>query len=76
MGAPTSKSKLVRIFAVNVRAFRLAAGLSQEALAEKASVHRTYIGMLERCEKNVTICTIERIAGALSVEPWKLLIKK
>lgn len=58
-----------------VRAKRLASGLSQEELAEKAGVHRTYIGMLERSEKNVTIYNIERIAMALDVEPYVLLNK-
>ncbi|WDJ45265.1 helix-turn-helix transcriptional regulator [Xanthomonas campestris pv. campestris] len=48
-------------------------GLSQEDLAEAAGVHRTYIGMLERGEKNVTIYNIERIALALRVRPGSLL---
>lgn len=50
--------------------------MSQEQLAEKAGVHRTYVGMLERGEKNVTIYNIERIAIALSVEPASLLRRK
>lgn len=65
---------LVGIFADNVRRQRLELGLSQEELAEKAGVHRTYVGMLERSEKNVTIYNIERIALALGVEPASLLI--
>ncbi len=52
----------------------MALGLSQEELAERAGVHRTYIGMLEREEKNVTIYNIERIAEALGLEPYKLLV--
>jgi len=67
--------RLVTIFADNVRRERLALGLSQEELAEKAGVHRTYVGMLERSEKNVTIYNIERIAIALQVEPAVLLQK-
>ena len=66
---------LVTIFAANVRRRRLELGLSQEELAEKAGVHRTYVGMLERSEKNVTIYNIERIAVALKVEPATLLQK-
>ena len=64
---------LVGIFADNVRRQRLELGLSQEELAERAGVHRTYVGMLERREKNVTIYNIERIALALDVEPASLL---
>lgn len=67
------KSKLVRVFGANVRARRRRLRLSQEELAELAGVHRTYIGMIERCEKNVTIFNIERLAKALSVPPGKLL---
>ncbi|HDQ8614377.1 TPA: helix-turn-helix transcriptional regulator, partial [Pseudomonas aeruginosa] len=58
---------LVTVFAANVRRRRLELGLSQEELAEAAGVHRTYVGMLERGEKNVTIYNIERIAIALRV---------
>jgi len=74
--SPTAEpSPLVAIFATNVRRLRLDLGLSQEALAEAAGVHRTYVGMLERAEKNVTIYNIERIAIALGVSPDTLLKK-
>lgn len=66
---------LVAVFAENVRRRRLELGLSQEALAERAGVHRTYVGMLERSEKNVTIYNIERIARALELDPEILLRK-
>lgn len=65
--------RLVGIFAGNVRRLRLARGISQEELAELAGVHRTYVGMLERGEKNVTIYNIERIAIALNVDAPALL---
>lgn len=64
---------LVTVFAANVWRKRLELGLSQEELAEAAGVHRTYVGMLERGEKNVTIYNIERIAIALGVRPSALL---
>ena len=73
MPASAQPSTLVTIFAANVRRHRLALGFSQEALAERAGVHRTYVGMLERGEKNVTIYNIERIAVALQVPPDALL---
>jgi transcriptional regulator with XRE-family HTH domain len=74
MPVKPQKSLLVEIFARNVRRRRVALGLSQEVLAEAAGVHRTYVGMLERAEKNVTIYNIERIATALDVEPAQLLL--
>lgn len=63
----------VTVFAASVRLRRLELGLSQEELAEAADVHRTYVGILERGEKNVTIYNIERIAMALGVRPSALL---
>ena len=47
--------------------------LSQEELAVKAGVHRTYIGMIERAEKNITLLNIEKISKALGVSISKLL---
>ena len=47
--------------------------LSQEQLAELVGVHRTYIGMIERAEKNITLCNIEKIANALNISISKLL---
>lgn len=74
MPVKPKNSPLVEIFARNVRNRRIALGLSQEVLAEAAGVHRTYVGMLERAEKNVTIYNIERIAIALDVQPASLLM--
>lgn len=73
MSVQPSQCQLVSLFATNVRRHRLALGFSQEQLAERAGVHRTYVGMLERGEKNVTIYNIERIAVALGVPPDTLL---
>lgn len=73
MAVKPQKSRLMAVFAANVRAHRTRLGLSQEELAERAGVHRTYVGMIERCEKNVTIYNIERIAEALRVRPAALL---
>lgn len=55
-------------FGQRVRAERLKLGLSQEELADRAGVHRTYIGMIERAEKNITLGNIEKIARALGVK--------
>lgn len=65
---------LVR-FGHNVQKARKDRNLSQEQLAEKAGLHRTYIGMIERAEKNITLCNMEKIANALNVDIVYLLMK-
>ncbi|MDB5497293.1 MAG: putative transcriptional regulator [Phenylobacterium sp.] len=57
----------------NVRRLRKAARYSQEGFADACGLHRTYIGAIERAEKNVSLDNIERIASALTLEPWMLL---
>jgi transcriptional regulator with XRE-family HTH domain len=64
---------LQRIVGRNLRAYREARGLSQEAFAEVLDVHRTYMGGIERGERNLTLKTIEKIAGRLDLEPLALL---
>ena len=53
--------------------YRKACHLSQEQLADLAGVHRTYIGMIERAEKNITLCNMQKIAKALNVSVGKLV---
>jgi len=55
-------------FGQRVRQLRKKKNLSQEELSFKADLHRTYIGMIERAEKNITLVNIEKIAKALNVE--------
>ncbi len=55
-------------FGEKVRLERIKLGLSQEELAARAGVHRTYIGMIERAEKNITLANIKKIAHALSIK--------
>ena len=50
-----------------IRSYRLQKGLTQEALAEKAELHQTYIGQVERGEKNLTLASLEKILAALNV---------
>lgn len=61
------KKKILIKFGNKVRERRTALGLSQEELGERAGVHRTYIGMIERAEKNITLENIEKIAKALEI---------
>ncbi|EOJ7832787.1 helix-turn-helix domain-containing protein [Campylobacter upsaliensis] len=56
-----------------IREIRQSKGLSQEQLAEIAEVHRTYIGMIERAEKNITLVSLEKIVRALGLEIKDLL---
>lgn len=65
---------LQRTVGRNLRAYRLARGLSQEAFAEVLGVHRTYMGGIERGEQNLTLKSVERIAGRIELEPLSLLI--
>jgi transcriptional regulator with XRE-family HTH domain len=57
----------------NLRARRLAEGMSQEAFADRLGVHRTYMGGLERGERNVTLRTVERLAARLGTDAVDLL---
>ncbi len=66
---------LRQILAINLRRLRKNRGLSQERLAEACGLHRTYIGGIERNERNVSIDNIARLAAALNVSPEKLLAK-
>jgi transcriptional regulator with XRE-family HTH domain len=68
-----SKKKILIEFGEKVRELRKEKGISQEELSYKADLHRTYIGMIERAEKNITLINIEKIAKALEVEISELL---
>lgn len=57
----------------HMRALRADQGISQEALAAKVELHRTYIGSIERSERNASLDNIERIAHALGVDICELL---
>ena len=65
--------RIVHNLAKNVRELRDRKGISQERLGEIAGLHRTYIGMIERSEKNITLVNLEKIARALGVKASSLL---
>ncbi len=66
---------LQRTVGRNLRAYRTERGLSQEAFAEVVGVHRTYMGGLERGERNLTLKSVERIAAKLGVDALALMRK-
>jgi transcriptional regulator with XRE-family HTH domain len=70
---PKRKTSARLRFAENLRKTRKAHGISQEKLAELAELHRTYIGSVERGERNITIDNMERLARALGVTVQALL---
>jgi transcriptional regulator with XRE-family HTH domain len=71
--AAADRSSVLVAFGTAVRRLRTARGLSQEGLAELAGVHRTYVGGIERGERNVSLLSIDRLAVALSVPPSTLM---
>jgi transcriptional regulator with XRE-family HTH domain len=66
-------SDLKDTVAARIRSLRMAQRLSQEALADLCHLHRTYIGAVERGERNITLRTLQCIAEALGVGPADLL---
>jgi transcriptional regulator with XRE-family HTH domain len=62
------------VIAANIKRLRTATGYSQEELAHVCGYHRTYVGMIERGERNISIATLEALATALGVEPHQLLL--
>jgi len=65
--------KLLTNLASNVKNIRINKGLSQEQLAEKCGLHRTYIGSIERSERNVTLSTLEVLSNTLEVSIAQLI---
>lgn len=67
---------LRKILADNVRSLRRQKNLSQEALADLCGLHRTYVGSIERAERNATLNTLDALASSLNVSVPDLLTKK
>ncbi len=68
------ESTLRGTLAYNIRLLRFELQISQEELAFRCELDRTYISAVERCVWNVALSNIEKIAEALNVEPWRLLV--
>ena len=75
MGKVRKLGGMHAVIAGNVRRYRKARKLSQEELADLCGYHRTYVGMIERSERNITIATLEALAGALGVDALALLVR-
>lgn len=71
-----NENQVIKILGHNVRIYRDKLKISQEELAHRAGVHRTYLGGVERGERNISLVNIVKIATALRVAPDKLLRKK
>lgn len=73
MPNPTQTCDAQRLFATNMRRIRKEKGLTQERVAEAAGLHPNYVSSVERAERNISICNIERIAIALDVTMAELV---
>lgn len=69
------KEDLRKILAENIRTYRDREGLSQDDFAAKCGLHRTYVGSVERTERNVTLATLELLAKATGVAAANLITK-
>lgn len=67
---------ILAVFASNIKKYRKEAALSQEALADKAGLHRTYISDIERCKRSISLENVQKLAIALNVETYKLFIQE
>ncbi|PIS14557.1 XRE family transcriptional regulator [Candidatus Shapirobacteria bacterium CG09_land_8_20_14_0_10_39_12] len=74
MGKQITHQYILKKFGKQLQKVRKSKGISQEELAARLSMHRTYIGMVERGERNPTIRTLYKVAKALKVESSELLL--
>jgi transcriptional regulator with XRE-family HTH domain len=58
-----------------IRELRISSGLSQEAFADRCGLHRTYVGGIERGERNLSFANLLRVASALGLRPSELLVR-
>jgi transcriptional regulator with XRE-family HTH domain len=71
-----SEHTLRKILADNLRRYRANLRLSQDALAHEAGLHRTFVGAVERAERNISVDNIEKLATALGVDAFELLKRR
>ena len=66
---------IVKVFGKNVKNYRQELGISQEELADRSNLHRTYISAIECFRRSIALENIQRIADALEVETYKLFLE-
>lgn len=67
---------IVKVFGTNLKKYRSAMGISQEAFADKCGLHRTYISAVECYRRSISLENVQRIANALEIETYKLFIEE
>lgn len=67
---------IVQVFGLNLKKYRTNRGFSQEKFAEICGMHRTYISAIECFRRRISLENIQRIADALEIEPYKLLMEE
>lgn len=67
---------IVKVFGTNLKKIRGEKGLSQEELAEKSGLHRTYISAIECFRRSIALENVQRIADALDIETYKLFLEE
>ena len=67
---------IVKVFGQNVKKYRQKLGISQEELADKSNLHRTYISAIECFRRSIALENIQRIADALEIETYKLFLEE
>ncbi len=67
---------IVQVFGTNVRHYRNQLNLSQEKLAERSGLHRTYISDIERFRRSISLENIQKVANALKIPAYQLFIER
>ena len=67
---------IVKVFGTNLKKYRTALGISQEAFADKCGMHRTYISAIECYRRSIALENIQRIADALEIDTYKLFMEE
>ena len=67
---------IVKVFGTNLKKYRIAMGMSQEAFADKCGLHRTYISAVECFRRSISLENIQRIADALEIDTYKLFLEE